>query len=237
MNKGFEILEWDTIFFGIKVARLNDFIGPNELDGIVEDLKASDVKVAYCFVEPNNVRMNEALSLKCALLADEKVTYTIDTSQVKPVCSDAIVEYEGVEANNELVSISQQSGEFSRFRVDKNFGPEACDRLYRQWIQNAVSKKFDSILYVYKDADQILGLVSLKNLNTSGSISLIGVDSRARGKSIGTELVKKAIWHYQDRGVFTLDVVTQKANKLACNFYEKNGFTISNIKNIYHLWL
>lgn len=237
MNKGFEILEWDTQFFGVKVAKLNVFIGADELDGIVADLKANDVKVAYCSVEPNDTRMNMALSAKGAILADEKVTYTIDTNLIDPVVSNAVVEYDDAEVNNELVSIAQQSGEFSRFRIDKNFDDDACNRLYRQWIINAVSKKFDSILYVYKSNLKILGLVSLKNLSNSGSISLIGVDHNARGKNIGTELIGKAIKHYQEKGVFKLDVVTQKANWLACRFYEKNGFSISNVKNIYHLWL
>lgn len=31
--------------------------------------------------------------------------------------------------------------------------------------------------------------------------------------------------------------VTQKANKLACKFYEKNEFTIKSVENIYHIWI
>jgi ribosomal protein S18 acetylase RimI-like enzyme len=38
-------------------------------------------------------------------------------------------------------------------------------------------------------------------------------------------------------GKLEVQVVTQKANILACNFYKKNGFNLIETINVYHLWV
>jgi dTDP-4-amino-4,6-dideoxy-D-galactose acyltransferase len=40
-----------------------------------------------------------------------------------------------------------------------------------------------------------------------------------------------------ESNIFTLEVPTQLDNIQACRFYEKCGFQIKEIKNIYHFWL
>lgn len=73
--------------------------------------------------------------------------------------------------------------------------------------------------------------------NTIGNLSLIGVDQSVRGQNKGSKLVNATFYHYSQKNIFDNEVVTQKANHLACKFYEKNGFGIKNIVNIYHIWL
>lgn len=34
-----------------------------------------------------------------------------------------------------------------------------------------------------------------------------------------------------------VNVATQKCNKIACHYYEKNGFYVEDVTNIYHIWL
>ena len=81
-------------------------------------------------------------------------------------------------------------------------------------------------------------MVYLKEIDeTKGSISLIGVDQGYRGEQIGTKLIHQAIAHFNNLGKKEVQVVTQKANVLACNFYTKNGFQIIDTVNVYHLWL
>mgnify|MGYP002355965114 CR=1 FL=1 len=63
------------------------------------------------------------------------------------------------------------------------------------------------------------------------------VDQTVRGQSIGSKLINATFFHYSKIGIFDIEVVTQKDNQLACNFYEKNNFKIKNIENIYHLWI
>jgi dTDP-4-amino-4,6-dideoxy-D-galactose acyltransferase len=66
---------------------------------------------------------------------------------------------------------------------------------------------------------------------------LIGVDQGYRGEQIGTKLINQALSYFKKTGKFEVQVVTQKANVLACNFYTKNGFHLVNTINVYHLWI
>jgi len=237
MSNSFEMLEWDSNFFGINVARLSETFCPNDLTKIVKELKRNQVEVFYGFVNPCDYNRNQALLQKGAVLVDEKVSYCIDARNCtqKPIAN--VFPYSNRELDPALTKIAQQAGEFSRFRIDKKFGVNACNRLYEQWIENAVNGKFDNHVFVFEQDNEILGLITLKDLSDSGSIGLIGVDERARGKQVGASLLNKAISHYGDEGVFSIKVVTQKANHLACRFYEKNGFEVCNVTNVYHVWI
>ena len=82
------------------------------------------------------------------------------------------------------------------------------------------------------------GLIYLKDINDKiGSISLIGVDEGYRGEQIGTKLIDQSVLYFSKLGKKEVQVVTQKANILACNFYTKNGFEIMDTVNVYHLWV
>jgi len=70
-----------------------------------------------------------------------------------------------------------------------------------------------------------------------GSIGLVAVDEKERGNSIGKELMKAALWTFKENGVHTVEVVTQKANRIACAFYKSLGFKVGKVENIYHLWI
>ena len=72
---------------------------------------------------------------------------------------------------------------------------------------------------------------------SGGSIGLLAVDESVRGNSVGRELIKAAFSSFGKRGISNIEVVTQKANKAACRFYETCGFTVRNIENVYHLWI
>lgn len=237
MNPEYEILDWDTNFFGIKVARGLNFIGNDGLAELIERLRGEGVRVAYFMADPLDVLKNDALHAAGAILVDEKVTYTINTQGMTPPHCNSIVEYKGDGNDKNLLRIACQAGEFSRFRVDKNFGDEACDRLYKQWIRNDASIESKSYLYVYRLEDSIIGLITVKAFDGVGSIGLIGVSSMHRGKNVGKALIDKAVTHFQQREIFNIDVVTQKANLPACGFYQKNGFGVKNVINFYHLWL
>jgi dTDP-4-amino-4,6-dideoxy-D-galactose acyltransferase len=234
----YEILQWDSDLFGFKIAKVvfEDTINDN-FQEVIHKLKENNVKLIYCYINPDN-SFNQQLKEKYkAFQVDEKVTYTQNIENRKFIVNANIIEYKKGEITSKLISLAIQSSEYSRFRIDKHFPENSCDKLYAQWITNSVKNIFDNAVYVYLENDIIKGLVTLKDKPDAGSISIIGVDKGERGKNIGTELIHAAFFHYQQLNLNKIDVVTQKANKPACKFYEKNGFEIEYIENIYHIWL
>lgn len=234
------LLEWDTQFFGYKIANINSFkLELLELNAVLEELRNKDFKLAYCFVSPNDQISNNSLNLVSGLLVDEKITYfaeigkentLIDKGNIKP--------YDLKYASDKLRSLTLQSGIYSRFNIDPNFRNNEFEKLYLEWIEKSISRELANEVLVSCEENEIQGFVTLtiKNNNT-GSIGLIAVDESTRGKSIGKKLMSASFEYFRGREINNLEVVTQKANYIACRFYESCGFQVKNIVNVYHLWI
>ncbi len=235
--KKYEILEWDTNFFALKVAKINQQIKENELINTISEMKNEEVKLVYIFSNQMNSDFTNFIVTKGATLVDKKVTYTRYIADIQINTSQNILQYTDKNITEELILLAIQCGEFSRFKVDPKMPLKSMERLYAQWITNSVNGVYDNAVYVYKNQDKISGLITLKDKDKIGNISLIGVDHTARGQNIGTNLINSAIKHYKSMNIQHLDVVTQIDNTLACKFYEKNNFTIKNVEYVYHLWL
>lgn len=237
MCRSFEILKWDSNFFGFKVAKLGDSFCVESLQDTIAELRAENIKVAYCFVSPDDFKRNEALKNAEGKLVDQKVKYSVETKSHSEASKANVAQFEGSKPSPEMLEIALQTSEHSRFRKDKKFGDDACNRLYQQWITNAVERKFDDKVFVYKKGEITLGLVTLKVTPNFGKIGLLGVDKNARGLKVGTELLNQAISATKQNGIDRLEVSSQSSNIAACEFYEKNGLKLCQQINVYHLWL
>jgi len=238
LENNFEILEWDSVFFGFKVAKINTFTSKEVYQAIIKELKQQDVKLVYCFAKPFSFEDN-VLKENVALLVDEKVTYAriINEDQFDAPEVNIHVYSEGV-VSDKMLDIALQTSEHSRFRVDTNFQNEEFKKLYYQWIKNAVENCKDGELFTYEEGATLKGLIYLKEVSDKiGSISLIGVDQGYRGEQIGTKLINQSLSYFKRKKKNEIQVVTQKQNVLACNFYEKNYFKLIDTVNVYHIWI
>ena len=68
-------------------------------------------------------------------------------------------------------------------------------------------------------------------------IELLAVAASARRQHIGQQLVQRARQEAQRRGYGALRVVTQDLNQPARQFYERCGFSLWHVEQVYHLWL
>ena len=68
-------------------------------------------------------------------------------------------------------------------------------------------------------------------------IGLISVSVNQQGNNIGSKLLKATEIGAFKKNCRILYVNTQKKNISACNFYEKNGYSIADVEYVYHFWL
>jgi dTDP-4-amino-4,6-dideoxy-D-galactose acyltransferase len=235
----FTILNWDSDFFGYQVAAMHARdLGKKELEDLIVNMKKQDVELVYIFTDPNDSISTSSVQNFQAFLADEKVTFIKQLTQ-KPELnpSQFISPYKQTETSNKLRMLALQSGIYSRFKTDKGFCKGEYEKLYTEWINKSVNKKLaDEVLVFYKDDDE-KGFITLSIKGSKGSIGLVAVDELERGNSIGKELLNAAQHSFWEKGVSDVEVVTQKANSIACEFYKSFGFSIKNIENVYHLWI
>jgi len=236
----YQYLNWDSKFFGYKVAKLlPENIPDDKLSDILSSLKKKGYRLVYSFVDPQDETINLSHLNNNGILIDEKITFSQRLTESVTAESDDpnIIEYHEIAPEKSLLSIALQCGEFSRFQIDKNFTTKEFMDLYTLWLENSINKKIANNVFAYKEYGKFLGLATVAKDREVGEIGLIGVNSHERGKRIGSKLLKHIFKQYFRLGCKRIDVVTQKNNQLACNFYIKNGFITSGIKNVFHFWL
>jgi dTDP-4-amino-4,6-dideoxy-D-galactose acyltransferase len=239
MGNYFKMLDWDSQFFGYKIAAFKPSnLEINELHSILRDLSMNSFKLAYCFVKPSDEISNHSLKSVSGLLVDEKITFitkTYDDKYLKRYPD--IKQYDLPYASEKLKFLALQSGVFSRFKIDPNFHNDEFKKLYFEWIEKSVKKEISDEILVYFDNEEEKGFITLVIKDNVGSIGLIAVDENERGKSIGRKLVHEAFCYFNEKKTDSVEVVSQLANKGACEFYKSLGFEVKNVVNIYHLWI
>ena len=239
MHNNYKILDWDSQFFGYKIAAIQAIdLELNELNKIIRELKNQRIKLVYCFVNPNDEISNTSIESVSGLLVDEKITFFKRISDADNLSgSEFIKPYSLDYASEKLKSIALQSGIYSRFKIDPNFRNNEFEKLYLEWIEKSVQKEIAEEVLVYSENEDEQGLITLGLKENTGSIGLLAVDEKERGKSIGKKLVQSALLYFKEKKVDIVEVITQIGNKGACGFYKSMGFEVKSLVNIYHLWI
>ena len=223
-------LDWDSVFFGYPVGRLD--LDSNNLLNLKEFVdQSAGFKLIYIL---SKTALKD-LPKSCQLV-DKKATFKRKTSKTEiPGDVANLKSYVG-SITNELIGLTLQSGVYSRFRTDKNFKNNEYERLYTKWITESVNKNYAFNVLVYEADKTLLGFVTLGEKNGIADIGLVAVSEQARGKRIGTLLVKYAIHESYTLGYQEIQVVTQMENVAAIKLYKNTGFTLYDLRFVYHYW-
>lgn len=233
------LMDWDTKFFGYKVARIDLFQDTDlQINEFIDNLRHKGFRLIYCFADPGDKISNEAMKKCCGYLVDEKITYTysIDRQLIYDLDPN-ISSFDKDKPSDDLIRLTLQSGIYSRFNKDPNFRNHEYEHLYGEWIRKSVSGEIADKVLVYAESDYLQGLITLAKKELIGNIGLLAVDEACRGKSIGRKLLHAALAYFLNNDISLVDVVTQRSNKIACRFYESCGFEERELLNIYHLWI
>ena len=239
MDNQLEILTWDSDFFGYPVGKIiASGIKTDSLAELISQAKKKSARLIYLFTDPADIVSASAADRNGAKLVDKKITFHIKIAESVVTPGDEhIKEFELSYPSGQLISLSIQSGLYSRYKIDPNFKDNEFEKLYLAWIENSVNKKIADYTLGYKENGVELGFVTLKLKEKYGEIGLIAVDENSRGKSIGMKLTAAVINLLFKKNITDLHVATQADNILACRFYEKAGFKGMKSENIYHIWL
>lgn len=227
-----EYLTWDSTFFNKRIGKV-DLLDEFEL--VKKELDQYDL--VYIFADPNNKLLNEAIKELGALLVDEKVVFVKDTGLGEDI--NEVISYKRSNdmKDGDVVRTGLQSGLYSRFAIDNNFGKEAFSHFYTEWMNMSIDRKIAEEVFVVEENDIIKGVITLGRKNNRGDIGILAVDESYRGQKIGYKLIQQSEAYFTSKSVDKIQVVAQLANKLACSFYDRYGFGIESVTNVYHLWV
>lgn len=243
INKSLKILDWDTNFFGFKIAQFKE-----------NELNKKNLQYAFKICKKYKVRL---LQFKCEagdndsiLLAEANNFHLADIRLIFKKKIEPIKNLNTLLSKNLKFRVAKVEDKYvlkkivsnlyvnSRFYKDINFSKTAVKNFYKTWIENSVSGKFDDFVYIVCNEDLPIGFCSLKFISSKiVKIGLFGVDKTQLGRGVGSELLKNVLFFLSKKKIKVISVTTQGTNYHAQRLYQKLGFQIEKFEIFYHCWL
>jgi dTDP-4-amino-4,6-dideoxy-D-galactose acyltransferase len=240
MDYACRYLEWDSQFFGKRIARLDSVIlHPEALQSANSWCREQHIDCLYYLVpafQPDTVRLLEDDGFR---LVDIRLTLEcrVTSSYPKPISANLQIRPASQDDLPALKAIAGSSYAGTRFFNDPGFGTEKARRLYVTWITNSLSGFADQVL-VAENRGTVSGFITVRIDQSThvGQIGLVGVAEDSRGLGIGAALVTAASGWFGSHEVEQVKVVTQGSNQAALRLYQSAGFRLAAIELWYHKW-
>jgi len=237
-----EVLEWDTRFFGFRIARVRgDTLTQDQAKNIDTWCRQHGVRCLYFLSRSDDAGTTRLAEASCFRLVDIRMTFEYKATSLRSAESYAngtiIVRPSRLEDIPRLQIIAREIYQDTRFYYDEHFSKHLCDSLYETWIKRSCEGYAD-VVFVAELNREAIGYVSchLNNEPRTGRIGLVGVSSVAQGRGIGRTLLLRACEWFLGQRVQWITVVTQGRNCAAQRLYQQCGFLTRTVQLWYHKW-
>jgi dTDP-4-amino-4,6-dideoxy-D-galactose acyltransferase len=242
MEKPCRFLEWDSDFFGVRIARINtEIVDIKTLDEINRWCNDNKIDCLYFLADPNaydSVRLTEKQGFSLVdirLTLEYNIRYSVRIKRPEVAPSVGIRPFQ----NGDLPYLKKfvvDNHKDSRFFRDPRFTEDKYRELYTYWIEKECGEEGTHVFVAtYNSVPS--GYITCKvSLSGEGCISLSGVNGDARNLGMGTVLMEKALACFAEHDCVCVKVVTQGANIKAQRLYTSNGFYPCDVKLWFHKW-
>jgi GNAT superfamily N-acetyltransferase len=233
---GCRILEWDSEFFGLTIARVDPAALVDNGRGIVAWCDTA-VDCSYLLADVADQPAIDAAHAHGFQLIDVRLTLEMPLAGRDrfEVPARASVRPAAAGDLQPLQTIARVSHRDTRFYIDGRFDRSRCDAMYEVWITKSCNGWADHVVVAEVD-DAAAGYLTCHRHGAAGEIGLVGVAAGHRGAGLGTAMTRAALGWFQDHGVSTVSVVTQARNAAALRLYQQAGFAVRDIELSFHRW-
>ncbi|MDB4916845.1 MAG: putative acetyltransferase [Gemmatimonadetes bacterium] len=247
---------WDSAHFGIEVFRLHAFsLAPDveeparlaeafARDGLVPRLASADMVMAR--VSMNAVRELNALEAAGFRTMDVQVTWMRRRQEHPSSAPDHSIRTATLADAESLSVLAREAMRKAptHFHVDHRLAAGRVDALYDRWAANSVNggAAADHVVVCVLDGE-IAGFTTARIAGASspdpeqyGTIPLVAVSSRFRGRRVGQRLVSAALTWLDGQGLSASCVGTQANNFRAAHLYAELGFRPVHAAASMHRW-
>jgi ribosomal protein S18 acetylase RimI-like enzyme len=232
------VLEWDSHFFGLRIARANaGRLSEESVGGLIEWAESEGVRCLYLLADAQHAP-TARLAVRHGF---EPVDVRLSLGWEPPAGRPALEASANVRCWREddvpaLRELARASHRDSRFYFDGRFSSELCDRLYEVWIEKSCRGWADHVLVAERQG-RVAGYLSChREADGSSRIGLVAVARDARGSGLGTELVHEIQRCMLAEGRAPCRVVTQARNVAGQRLYQRCGFLTEQVGVWYHRW-
>lgn len=239
-NDLIKLLEWDSVFFGKRIATVcAKDLNRESIAAAVNKSLEERIDCLYLLVSAGESSAVRAVEENGFHIVDIRVTLSRgiipDKSKWTPLSPD--IRLSKSEDIPDLSLIAAKGHTDSRFYSDPGFPDELCDRLYATWIEKSCNGYAEAVLVADQDGTAA-GYTSCHiNPDGSGQIGLVGVGDQFQGKGLGKSLIAESLRWFASQGCSKVLVVTQGKNVGAQRLYQKQGFLTDSVEIWFHKWL
>lgn len=231
-----QVLDWDTAFFGQRIARVHG----NRLDETrVRDILVwcvdQRIDCLYFLADSADGQTSRLAETYGFHLMDIRVTLEARLDKLPPRSPSSIIRPGTPDDLDALRLVARSNHQDSRFYYDPGFSRERCDALYETWLEKSFHGYADIVLAADLDG-QAVGYITCKNTANGGDIGLLGVSADYRGRGLGRLLIDAALDWCAAQGHERVSVVTQGRNANAQRTYQRCGFLTQRVELWYHRW-
>jgi len=233
-----EYLEWDSQFFGRRIARANASCLTEELAAEIETwCNVHQIECLYFLASSSDRETAKIAQVNMFRLVDVRVTLDLCVDSDSIPGASRIGVRSAVEHDiPALRAIARTAHRDSRFYYDGNFPDRLCGELYETWVEKSC-RGLATKVFVAGEANDIAGYVTCHlSDRLTGQVGLVGVATNSQGKRIASGLVSHAVGWFAQEGVETVRVATQGRNVRAQRLYQRCGFVTRSAELWYHRW-
>lgn len=234
-----EYLDWDSRFFGRRIARARDTrLTAESARALMDACVAQRIDCLYVLAEGGDAVTVRLLEQHGCAMVDVRVT--MERRGTRPAIdappSGIAVRDVRPEDVPHLKAMARTGFGVTRFYADPRFPVSSVDALYETWIEKSCRGYADAVM-VAEVGGRMAGYASCHLRGGGlGQIGLLGVRDEFRGRGLGRTLANAAAAWCASRGADRVRVVTQGRNAGALKVYQRCGFTVEAIDLWYHRW-
>lgn len=240
-NQFIKKLEWDSSFFGINIALLNQNYLNNEiLRELNNFILKENINLVQYLCDCNDYNSSVLAQKNQFCFTDIRLTYEKDLkplniSYIPTAYSFNIADKTHI---SDLKVISKFLYRDSRYYFDSNFSKIKIDQFYEGWLEKAVLGLFDHECYCVFYNNSPVGFCTIRyDSQKNATIGLFGISQEHRKKGLGNNLLSYVNNVLINKEINKISVVTQGRNISAQRAYQKAGFYSKATQLWYHKWI
>lgn len=243
------ISELDTLRFGFKIAKVNNF--DSNTENQIYKLKKFGVKLIISRINSRNINLINELEDLNFRIKDTQLTFSHDLKNIDQLINELsdkekenVLIQEAQEADTDIVGKIAYNAfrGYGHYAADNRMDSEKSNEIYRDWAQKScIDKSIADYMFIAKINSQIAGFLSLKinreNENVYGIQHLGAVDENYRNFSVFRLLILKCLLVGIEKNHDWQQTFLLSTNIPVIRSYFKMGFKISDSNHTMHCWL
>jgi dTDP-4-amino-4,6-dideoxy-D-galactose acyltransferase len=232
-------LDWDSNFFGQRIARLNGsrLTGSNVTD-VLAWCADQRIDCLYLLGDADDAEtgrvaeQNSFLEVDVRLTLARPITQEDQPSGLPMDCRVRLAHESDLTILRQLVRTLHHE---SRFYFDQGFERAKCDLLYETWIEKSFEDPAQTVFVPEVDG-QPVGYMACNAAGHESQIGLLGIAGSHARTGLGKALVQRFLLWSAQQGIRRATVVTQARNTAAQGLYQHCGFLPLFSQRWYHRW-